>query len=139
MTRRLRPLPRWTATLAVVLATSLLLLLVQVPRQAVAMLAAGMAQVVAAEAMCVHEGGGESPPPTAPDARHDHAPCLACQVCCTAPATLLTADVAVPRPWRRYQLRAVPAKPLPRRRPRGRRPNARAPPGPPHAFASSST
>ncbi|WP_448204884.1 DUF2946 family protein [Azospirillum sp. sgz302134] len=132
MTRRPRPPFPWTATLAGVLAACLLMLLVQVPRQAVAMLAAEMVQAMADGAMCVHEtgvhGGEEGKPSDAPDARHDHAPCLACQVCCTLPAALPAADAELPRPWLSALLRSNPSRPLPRRRPRGRRANARAPP-----------
>lgn len=136
MTRRPRSCPRWTATLAGVLATSLLLLLVQVPRQGVAMLAAETAQAVMDGSLCVHDGG-EGQPSNTPEARHDHTPCLACQVCCAVPATLQASDPELPRPWRWRACRSNPSIPLPRRQPRGFRPNARAPPGrllslPPH-------
>nr|WP_247891160.1 DUF2946 family protein [Azospirillum aestuarii] len=119
---------RWRSGLAAALAAVLLLMLAQVPGQAVAMLSAGLAQSFWAASMCGPDGASDRMPAAPDQPKHDLEHCLDCQIGCAPPAMLTPADVAVPPPRLTAALRRRPPPNRKRRRPRGLRPNARAPP-----------
>ena len=123
-----RSLFRWRAALSTALAVGLLLILVQAPVQAVATLSAGLAQAFWASSMCGPNGAGERLPSVPGQPGHDLAHCLDCQLGCAPPAALTPAGVAVPPPRFFGALRLPPCRTRRLRRPRGFRPNARAPP-----------
>lgn len=127
MTRRRRPSLR-RAVVSAALAASLLLILVQVPGQAVAMLSAGLAQAFWTSSMCGPDGARDRLPAAPDRPQHDLERCLGCQLGCAPPAMLTPADVAVPPPRLSGGLRRRPDPNRKFRRPRGLRPNARAPP-----------
>ncbi|AWJ85805.1 hypothetical protein TSH58p_19820 (plasmid) [Azospirillum sp. TSH58] len=122
------PASRGRSGLAAALAAVLLLILAQVPGQAVAMLSAGLAQSFWAASMCGPDGASDRMPSAPDQPKHDLEHCLGCQLGCAPPAMLTPADVAVPPPRLSGALRALPLRTRKLRRRSVFRPNARAPP-----------
>ncbi|TWA77756.1 copper(I)-binding protein [Azospirillum brasilense] len=110
------------------MAAVLLLILVQVPGQAVAMLSAGLAQSFWAASMCGPDGASDRMPGAPDQPKHDLEHCLGCQLGCAPPAMLSPVDVGVPPPRLSGALGAFPLRTRKLRRSSVFRPNARAPP-----------